>query len=88
MRADRQTTLYSATWPKEVSQLSQRLLLPGAITIEVGGALTDGGKANVSIVQQLSITDEAGKMGALVRLLEKVRDTRARGSDWSNPHRI
>ena len=75
MRVDRQTLLFSATWPAEVQSLASRVLLPDAITVEVGGALTSGGRANARIEQRVSVCEsEAGKVPALVALLEELLD--------------
>ena len=71
MRADRQTLLFSATWPVEVQALAARHLLPDAITVEVGGALAAGGRANVRIDQHVSVCEESGKLAALVGILEE-----------------
>lgn len=71
MRADRQTLLFSATWPAEVQQLAGRVLLPGAVTVEVGGALAAGGRANVRIAQRITVCAEGAKFAALVNILEE-----------------
>jgi ATP-dependent RNA helicase DDX5/DBP2 len=71
MRPDRQTLLFSATWPEEVQVLARQMLLPGAVTVEVGGALTQGAKANARISQRVTVCDEATKLPALVGLLEE-----------------
>ena len=67
MRADRQTLFFSATWPAEVQELASRLLLPGSITVEVGGALTDAGKANRRISQLVVMCSADDKLSTLVR---------------------
>ena len=75
MRVDRQTLLFSATWPAEVQALAQRHLLPDTITVEVGGALASGGKANARIEQRVSVCESDGaKLPALVKLLEELMD--------------
>jgi len=53
MRKDRQTLLFSATWPVEVQLLAERLLSDDHVLVEVGGALASAGRANESIVQQV-----------------------------------
>ena len=70
-RADRQTLLFSATWPRDVQALAHTVLLPGVLTVEVGGALTRGGKANTDIRQRVFVCEEASKMDTLVGLLEE-----------------
>ena len=78
MRADRQTLLFSATWPSEVQQLAATLLLPDAITVEVGGALARSGRANARIAQRVLVCDEAAKLPTLIGLLEETLDEDAR----------
>ena len=54
MRTDRQTLMFSATWPAEVQALAKRVHTAGeAIVVEVGGALLEGGKANERISQKV-----------------------------------
>ena len=72
MRADRQTLLFSATWPVEVQALAKRVLLPDAITIEVGGVLAAGGRANTRIDQRVTVCEESAKFATLVELLEEL----------------
>ncbi len=74
MRADRQTLLFSATWPAEVQHLASGLLLPGYITVEVGGALAESGRANPNIQQHVVVCAEDEKLRRLVALLEKRMD--------------
>lgn len=85
MRADRQTMLFSATWPVEVQALAARLLLPDALTIEVGGALAAGGRANTQIEQRITVCTEAAKLSSLVALLE---DCLAQALDGESVPRI
>lgn len=81
MRADRQTLLFSATWPAEVQALGGRVLLPDAITVEVGGALAHGGKANARIAQQVTVCEEGAKFATLVALLEELMGEAADGEE-------
>ena len=74
-RAERQTLLFSATWPAEVQALATGVLLPGSLVVEVGGALARSGRANARISQRVQVVEEAGKMPALVGLLEELMDT-------------
>ena len=54
MRTDRQTLMFSATWPAEVQALAERVHTAGeAVVVEVGGALLEGGKANEMITQKV-----------------------------------
>jgi len=74
MRTDRQTLMFSATWPAEVQALAECLLSPNVLTIEVGGALADSGKANAAIEQRVIVCDEEQKLARLVTLLEEIMD--------------
>ena len=70
MRTDRQTLMFSATWPAEVQALAKRVHTAGeAIVVEVGGALLEGGKANERISQKVIRCDEGKKLTELVSLL-------------------
>ena len=73
MRTDRQTLMFSATWPAEVQALAKRVHTAGeAIVVEVGGALLEGGKANERISQKVIRCDEGKKLTQLVGLLEEL----------------
>ena len=85
MRADRQTLMFSATWPAEVQALASKVRAGGAtsgggggapptVIVEVGGALLEGGKANESITQRVLRCEEAQKLPRLIELLEETMD--------------
>eukprot|EP00965_Chrysotila_dentata_P081785 2700046-Pleurochrysis_carterae.AAC.6 len=74
MRSDRQTLMFSATWPPEVQALAEQFLSPDVITVEVGGALADAGKANAAIKQTVFMCTDEEKFGRLVELLEEIMD--------------
>ena len=74
MRADRQTLMFSATWPTSVQELASKFLLPGVMMVEVGGALVEAGKANSLIEQRVIMCDTETKLTKLVALLEEVMD--------------
>ena len=83
MRADRQTLMFSATWPIEVQALASKVRAhgvtngggaPAAVIVEVGGALLEGGKANESITQRVLRCEEAQKLPRLIELLEETMD--------------
>ena len=74
MRADRQTLLFSATWPAEVQALAGKMLLPGFVTVEVGGALAESGRANPAISQHVLVLPEEAKSRKLTELLEERMD--------------
>ena len=67
MRADRQTLMFSATWPSAVQELAANFLLPGVLTVEVGGALVEAGKANALIEQHVIMCEEVTRaVGRLI----------------------
>lgn len=74
MRADRQTLMFSATWPTEVQTLASQFLLPGFLLVEVGGALVEAGKANAQIEQHVTLCEESAKLAKLIALLEERMD--------------
>ena len=71
IRPDRQTLLWSATWPKEVQVLARDLCKEDPINITVGSA---GKKANDKITQHILVCEETEKLDTLKRLLETIVD--------------
>lgn len=79
MRRERQTLLFSATWPADVQALARRHMRADAITVEVGGALASGGRANANIEQRVTVVeDETAKLPTLMRLLEETMEDNVR----------
>ena len=74
MRSDRQTLLFSATWPIEVQLLAEGLLAPSHVMVEVGGALAASGRANDAIQQKLLLCEAETKLKTLIKLLEELMD--------------
>eukprot|EP00966_Prymnesium_polylepis_P249722 5773401-Prymnesium_polylepis.1 len=74
-RPERQTLMFSATWPREVERLS-RDFLARALMVEVNHAaeLT----ANESIEQKFEVCEEGEKHGRFLRLLQGLYDGAAR----------
>jgi ATP-dependent RNA helicase DDX5/DBP2 len=70
IRPDRQTLLFTATWPKEVEGVAADFL-HDPVTVRVGDASL---KANVNIAQSVDVMDEDEKYGKLVSLLERQLD--------------
>ncbi|XP_028549642.1 DEAD-box ATP-dependent RNA helicase 20 isoform X1 [Dendrobium catenatum] len=70
IRPDRQTLYWSATWPKEVEQLSRHFLY-NAYKVIIGSADL---KANHAIRQHVEIVTESQKYNKLVKLLEDIMD--------------
>merc|ERR1712176_768292 len=71
IRPDRQTLLWSATWPKEVERLARDLCKEDPVHINVGSL--DLRTAH-TIRQYVEVVQESDKRGRLRRLLEKVMD--------------
>jgi len=70
IRPDRQTLMWSATWPKEVQRLAKDFLVD-PIQINIGSL---GLSANHKVVQHIQICQEADKRTKLLKLLEEVMD--------------
>lgn len=68
LRTERQTLMWSATWPKEVEELSRNLCKNDPVTIRVGNeALT----VNSAITQNVFAVDEDGKKKELLQVMKK-----------------
>ncbi|KAJ3086679.1 ATP-dependent RNA helicase dbp2, partial [Quaeritorhiza haematococci] len=72
IRPDRQTLMWSATWPKEVQALA-RDYLKQYIQVNIGSLELS---ASHNVKQIIEIISESDKRSRLVRLLEKVVDPR------------
>eukprot|EP00899_Mesostigma_viride_P009288 jgi/Mesvir1/18360/Mv14253-RA.3 len=70
IRPDRQTLLWSATWPKEVQALG-RIYLRDPYQVNIGSKDL---KANHMITQNVDIVQEYEKYPRLLRLMERVMD--------------
>ncbi|KAL1500168.1 hypothetical protein AB1Y20_012837 [Prymnesium parvum] len=75
IRADRQTLMFSATWPREVERLA-REFMSDAVMVEVNNAadLT----ANENIEQLFEVCEEAEKHARFLRVLQSVYDGSSR----------
>jgi ATP-dependent RNA helicase DDX5/DBP2 len=71
IRPDRQTLMWSATWPKEVKQLARDICREDPVHINVGSLDL---RAAHTIRQYVEVVTEADKRSRLKRLLEKVMD--------------
>lgn len=67
LKDQRQTLMWSATWPQEVAELSRHVCKNKPITIRVGN---EGLTINKSISQYVSIIDEADKKPELMKILK------------------
>jgi len=70
-RPDRQTLMWSATWPKEVQKLARDLCREAPVHINVGSMDLS---ASHTIKQYVEVVNEADRRGRLKRLLEKIMD--------------
>ncbi|CAL8329627.1 unnamed protein product [Lota lota] len=68
IRPDRQTLMWSATWPKEVRQLAEDFL-KDSIQINVGALQLS---ANHNILQIVDVCNDGEKEDKLIRLLEEI----------------
>ncbi|KAG8237850.1 hypothetical protein J437_LFUL002459 [Ladona fulva] len=68
IRPDRQTLMWSATWPKEVRQLAEEFLTD-YIQINVGSLQLS---ANHNILQIIDVCQEYEKEGKLLKLLQEI----------------
>jgi len=68
--SERQTLLFSATWPKEIQRLAHDFLKPNAIQINVGDV--DTLVANKDITQTILMISESEKTAKLEELLKEV----------------
>mmetsp|Transcript_126411 Transcript_126411/g.219120 ORF Transcript_126411/g.219120 Transcript_126411/m.219120 type:complete len:538 (-) Transcript_126411:195-1808(-) len=71
VRPDRQTLMWSATWPKEVQKLAKDICRENPVHINVGALAL---RAAHTIRQYVEVVKEQDKRGRLQRLLEKVMD--------------
>lgn len=69
-RQERQTMLFSATWPREIQQLAREFLRPEPIQINVGqvNVLV----ANKDITQTIIVCDESDKFDKLVEIMSNL----------------
>lgn len=66
LKSERQTLLWSATWPEEVNELSKDLCKNRPITIMVG---EEGLTVNTNITQHVQVCDETEKKKELLKIL-------------------
>jgi len=70
IRPDRQTLMWSATWPKEVQQLAYEFLGRDVVRIQIGAV--DALSANHRITQKVMVMTDLDKARSLVQLLDKI----------------
>jgi superfamily II DNA/RNA helicase len=67
LQPNRQTLLFSATWPREVAELARNLLRPGASTVQADGAKSL--RVADSITQHFEVLQEYEKHARLLAVL-------------------
>lgn len=74
-RPDRQTLLFTATWPAEVREIAKEFVRNDTVEFRVGGA-GDGLQANKNVTQHVFVMDsgEEAKFNKLVAVLEERMD--------------
>jgi ATP-dependent RNA helicase DDX5/DBP2 len=77
VRPDRQTLMWSATWPKEVQALARDFLKSdkGIQEVHVGSLEL---RANKDVTQIIEVVSDHEKMGRCRRLLEKIMDGKSK----------
>jgi len=73
VRPDRQTLMFSATWPKEVRQLASEFMMADTVYLNVGNVNLEM-TANKNIQQIVEIVEEYSKPGRLSALLNDIGD--------------
>ncbi|GAA6018953.1 hypothetical protein JCM11491_005691 [Sporobolomyces phaffii] len=74
IRPDRQTLMFSATWPKEVQRLAHTYL-KDFIQVQIGSLELS---ANVNITQLVEVCSDFEKRGKLIKHLEKISSENAK----------
>lgn len=69
IRSDRQTLMFSATWPKEVKNLAEEIMCNDFVQINIGSTNLS---ANHNILQIVDVCDENEKNEKLMKLLSEV----------------
>jgi len=72
IRPDRQTCMFTATWPKEVQGLAREFLKENPIQVQIGSMDL---AANRNITQVIEVCAEYDKRNKLFRLLDKFKDS-------------
>lgn len=72
VRADRQTLMFSATWPTEIQRLAMEFLVK-PVKVTIG---SEDLAASHSVTQTVEVVDEYERMDKLVGLLQKHHKSR------------
>ncbi|CAF1195253.1 unnamed protein product [Rotaria magnacalcarata] len=69
IRSDRQTTMFSATWPKEVRKLADSFLSTSRVHVTIGNIIL---AANPSICQIVEVCTESQKQNRFIEILQQI----------------
>ncbi|CAF3342218.1 unnamed protein product [Rotaria socialis] len=69
IRSDRQTTMFSATWPKEVRKLADSFLSTNRVHVTIGNVIL---AANPSICQIIEVCTESQKQNRFIEILQQI----------------
>jgi len=84
IRPDRQTLMWTATWPLSVERIALDFLQQGAVQIVSGSLELHAAEAVRQVVEVVQATQ---KMDKLLRLLERIHDTKSRILVFANTKR-
>eukprot|EP00927_Polykrikos_kofoidii_P049982 TRINITY_DN4394_c0_g1_i1.p1 TRINITY_DN4394_c0_g1~~TRINITY_DN4394_c0_g1_i1.p1 ORF type:complete len:787 (+),score=119.46 TRINITY_DN4394_c0_g1_i1:57-2417(+) len=71
VRPDRQTLLWSATWPREVQRLARDFCREDPVKLTVGNRAGEGAQANPMIEQKIIVTSELDKRRAFMEWIQE-----------------
>ena len=71
--SERQTLLFTATWPKSVQRIASNLLKPDRVKITVGNG-GDKLTANKAVTQNVKVIEGRDKWPELLRLMEEYKE--------------
>jgi len=74
-RGDRQTLMFSATWPKVVRELAHEFLQPDVVQVKIGAAEL---QASHNVCQEIQMVEEDQKEKAILKLLTESTTSLAR----------
>ena len=66
---ERQTLMFSATWPKAIRALAGEFLMHDVVQVKVGAAEL---QASHNVEQEIQLIEEEQKEGAILKLLEEL----------------
>jgi ATP-dependent RNA helicase DDX5/DBP2 len=72
MPENRQTLLYTATWPKAIQRIASELLKPNKVKVTVGSG-GDKLTANKSVTQRVQVVEKHEKWDAFLKIMEQYK---------------